>query len=566
MIHLQRTVPGWLEAVSLLPDKSCVKAVDQVQAFEQVKAINPNLATCLRHFYDRGQIFGGTYAENKQKARDFFATFIDGTFMEYAKYVDYIEEWNEYLANSQTPEEVADRVRWATACADVWDSEYRVQPELEHIRLVLCNTAVGNWIDRDFAIVASNYDAVIGYHPYTLWQNGVRWGEDEFDTEVWDTQDWYYLSGLWDTMEHDWGIKVDWLFTEAGPFESAVDGWRSSNCLGGDRDKYVNAVRDWIYDVRLTPAYKEGRVKGFNLFTTGRASDTWKHFWTEQPELNMLAEMVAHEWFTPEPPIEPPVEPPEPEPCHGAPREQYKREYWVLSGTMTPMQEEWVFNLARQNKITVGWSYDDAGIGDLDIKKAVLWNIADDLKQAFTDWFNENYPGVTIEFRQTPDTSRQIIDIVEDLPSHPEKSYSKRPLSGITTLVIHHTVSPPDRSIESIAAYHVNTRDWPGIGYHYVISDDGTIYQTNYLETKSYHAGTNAPGDENAYTVGIALQGDFTHDPPPQAQLDATKWLVGNLNDMFGGMEVVPHKYVSGASTACPGATWEEWFEYISED
>ena len=112
MYHVQRPVPNWLEAVQRLPDGALVKSVDGGQIFREVKSINANINTCLRHWYDPGQVFGGTYAENKNRARDFFETFVDQTFIDQiAPYCDYIEEWNEYLANSQNDAEIADRLR-----------------------------------------------------------------------------------------------------------------------------------------------------------------------------------------------------------------------------------------------------------------------------------------------------------------------------------------------------------------------------------------------------------------------------------------------------------------------
>ncbi len=287
MIHHQPPgAPGWLEAVQKLPDKSLVKTVDGGQVFAEVKGINPNIYTCLRHWFDQGQVFGGTFQENKARARSFFETFIDGTFInQIAPHCDFIEEWNEYNASSHTAAEIEERVRWAKAAAEVWHFEYRTNPALAHIRLVLCNTAIGNFIDRGFAVVAQNYDCLIGYHPYTNWVNKQRVAGD-----------WPHQSGLWNVMEHDWGIKVDWLFTEAGPYAGVVDGWRASGCLGGDRALYVQAVREWIQDVQGTSAYQEGRLYGFALYTTGRAGTTWKNYWTEQPELNELADMIAQEW------------------------------------------------------------------------------------------------------------------------------------------------------------------------------------------------------------------------------------------------------------------------------
>ena len=107
-------------------------------------------------------------------------------------------------------------------------------------------------------------------------------------------------------MESVYNTKVDWIFTEAGPFESAITGWRSPICLDHDRAAYINAVRIWIQDVQQTPAYQEGRIKGFALFTTGGGSQ-WEGFETAQPELNELADMINVEWKPGTAPPPPPL-------------------------------------------------------------------------------------------------------------------------------------------------------------------------------------------------------------------------------------------------------------------
>jgi hypothetical protein len=550
MIHYQKGVDRILEAVVKLPERSLILAVDDVQFLDECKRVNPKVVTCLRHFYDKGQQFDGGLEGNKKRAREFFATFIDETFRQYAHNVDLVKGFNEYLANSQSGAEVQARLDWAEAAAMVWRDEYRTQPEYKHIRFVICSAAIGNDIPVGFAEIARNYDCVISYHAYTLWRKKVR-----------DPGDWEFLSGRWETMDRQFraaGYTVDWVFTEAGPFESAVTGWRSPECLNWDRDLYVEAVKQWINDVKTTNAYRNGRLYGFALFTSGRAGDVWKGYWTEQPELNMLADMVAAEWKPGTAPPPPPPPPP-PEECRGLPRVQYKRTTLVIPSHATIEQAHQILDDAWKGRQSVGWSYDDAGIGDLDNRIARLYGIAPERELEFIKWYAEHYPGVTIEFEPLDDDGEpEVLDIVEELPRHETKTYRTRPLTDITTLTIHHTVSPPDRTIASIAAYHVS-RDWPGIGYHYVINDQGQIYQTNYPETVSYHSAGN-----NGYSIAISLQGDFTNAAPPVAQLAAAKWLIADLKNTLDIDSVMPHRLMPDAATACPGNTWESWFFDIS--
>jgi murein DD-endopeptidase MepM/ murein hydrolase activator NlpD len=410
MIHIQATVPDWLEAVERLPDRSLVKSVDQGQVFSEVKAIASkrgiNIYTCLRHWYDPGQVFGGNLEANKQKARDFFDTFIDNTFIrDIAPHCDFVEDWNEYLANSQNQNEINERAVWAAAAAEVWQHEYRSRQELSHIRLVLCNTAVGNFIPKIFFTIAQAHgnDCLIGYHPYSHYRVGQR-----------AANDWADLSGLWHRMESEHNIKVDWLFSEAGPFESAVDGWRSHRCLNGSIDAYSDAVRDWIRDVVMTPAFQDGRIYGFALFTTVRPnSGRFSSYRTTQPELNLLADMIRQEWKSPSPKPQPAPDnqPPIPDPqLRGQPRLQYKRIFNVIPEYASDEKALSIFRAAwRRGRESVGGSYDDAGIGDLNNRIARLYGISESNRQLYLNWFDNYYQGTKVLFEEIPTNNPQSI-------------------------------------------------------------------------------------------------------------------------------------------------------------
>ena len=193
--HFQKPIDNWLEAIKLLPVGTPIKAIDNVQMLSEAKSHNPGIFTILRHWYDEGQQFDGGYDENVKRARDFFKTFIDGTFGQHTHNVNAIEGFNEYYADSQSPEEKTNILNWIRAVNDVWTNEYRNQSKYAHIRLVTANTAVGNNIPIETARIVYEHDGLLGYHPYIAVDAG---------TGKIHGNDWQWYSGL----DRDWETNV----------------------------------------------------------------------------------------------------------------------------------------------------------------------------------------------------------------------------------------------------------------------------------------------------------------------------------------------------------------------
>ncbi|HEY53764.1 MAG TPA: hypothetical protein G4N94_09935, partial [Caldilineae bacterium] len=163
----------------------------------------------------------------------------------------------------------------------------------------------------------------------------------------------------------------------------------------------------------------------------------------------------------------------------------------------------------------------------------------------------------------------EIIDVRATLPHHPTLPPYRNRTQPITKIIIHHTDTPSNFTVEQIAHYHVygtrpNKSQWPGIGYHYVIAADGSIYWCQNHETHSYHVGA-----ANAYSLGVSLIGRFLrvgYDGKPQAPADQlpttaqlesasrlVAWLMGEVN-VTDIAQVVGHKEVG--QTTCPGDQW----------
>ncbi len=143
--------------------------------------------------------------------------------------------------------------------------------------------------------------------------------------------------------------------------------------------------------------------------------------------------------------------------------------------------------------------------------------------------------------------------VVDKLPKHETEQYETRLRSNISALVIHHSATPPNVTPERIAQYHISKWDWPGIGYHFLVGAEGTIFQTNDLETISHHAAS-----ANPFGVGICFLGNFTVEVPPQDQINAGAQLVAWLLDLLQLDLSAVKGHKEFMETACPGKMWLE--------
>ena len=101
-----------------------------------------------------------------------------------------------------------------------------------------------------------------------------------------------------------------------------------------------------------------------------------------------------------------PVPEPLPVSGRGRPRIQYDRTFNVIPGEATEDQAAAIFLEAwLRGREAVGVSFDDAGIGDLDVRLANLYGIDPAKRQEFLDWYAKHYPGVEVRFLEMPDDS-----------------------------------------------------------------------------------------------------------------------------------------------------------------
>jgi N-acetyl-anhydromuramyl-L-alanine amidase AmpD len=141
----------------------------------------------------------------------------------------------------------------------------------------------------------------------------------------------------------------------------------------------------------------------------------------------------------------------------------------------------------------------------------------------------------------------EIKNVIDTLPKHSSKTYRKRSVNEIRKIVVHHSACIGNNcNAAAYATYHVNSRGWAGIGYHYVIEKDGTIKQCNHDTTISAHCA-----GQNTNSIGVSLSGDFTREPLTDTQKLPLIWLLKHLRSKYGNLDITQHKDFS--PTACPG-------------
>lgn len=137
--------------------------------------------------------------------------------------------------------------------------------------------------------------------------------------------------------------------------------------------------------------------------------------------------------------------------------------------------------------------------------------------------------------------------------------------SSKARMAIHHTVTPssnPARQMRGIQRYHMDSRGWCDVGYHFLVGQDGKVYEGRPLHLIGAHVGGHNTGN-----IGISFIGCFhrsgcntsTYGPnrPNDASIRAAGRLVGELSRLYGitinTSNLKGHRDHSGQGTSCPG-------------
>lgn len=118
----------------------------------------------------------------------------------------------------------------------------------------------------------------------------------------------------------------------------------------------------------------------------------------------------------------------------------------------------------------------------------------------------------------------------------------------ISTIIVHHSASPPDTTIDQIREWHLE-RGFSDVGYHFVVNIEG-VFVGRPLDRMGAHCKGN-----NSHSIGICICGDYR---PGHDVMSGQMWrwaveLAADLceshgikwGDVYGHNELSP--------TACPG-------------
>lgn len=168
-------------------------------------------------------------------------------------------------------------------------------------------------------------------------------------------------------------------------------------------------------------------------------------------------------------------------------------------------------------------------------------------------------------------------------------SYKYSLNSVLDIIIIHHSAFFDQPGPEFIKEYQMIRQGFDDIAYHYIIGEDGEIYEGRPIEYMGAHAGQTKEANELANkiraglidanleqalrldpdygSIGICLDGHFEYDEPKEEQLHSLKILIRYLLEKYDikPYNILMHNEVNekiimnagltpiGEETVCPG-------------
>lgn len=147
-------------------------------------------------------------------------------------------------------------------------------------------------------------------------------------------------------------------------------------------------------------------------------------------------------------------------------------------------------------------------------------------------------------------------DLYDDLrtklranPNGPNGPFGPLATAAVDGIAVHHTAGPESVTWESVAAYHVDTRKFAGIGYHLGIRQGRVAYLGDVTTARAHVT------NENHHLLGCVMAGNYQSDPLDPADVALLRRLVRVLDAFLGRqVRVGGHRdFATPGHTVCPG-------------
>lgn len=125
-----------------------------------------------------------------------------------------------------------------------------------------------------------------------------------------------------------------------------------------------------------------------------------------------------------------------------------------------------------------------------------------------------------------------------------------------TSLIVLHHAATTVCAAHQIDNWHKGN-GWSGIGYHFFIRKDGSIYRGRPI----WAVGAHAEG-RNSNSIGVCVEGNLDNENITAKQKESLKELLSYLKQQYPNADIKGHREVG--ATGCPGKNYplEEMKDY----
>jgi hypothetical protein len=128
-------------------------------------------------------------------------------------------------------------------------------------------------------------------------------------------------------------------------------------------------------------------------------------------------------------------------------------------------------------------------------------------------------------------------------------------------IIVHHSALPLSDGPREIQNLHMDEKGFADIGYHYLIDQNGSLYEGRAIDVRGAHTL-----GYNYGSIGICLIGNFEEIQPAQPQIEMLQSLIACLLGRYPNINrLAGHRDYNPGVTLCPGANLAPLLPLIAE-